>query len=104
MTRKGDYKPASLISWGQVIDALTEFLGADCPLVEVTPVKGEAFRQSMLAADLRATTIHQRLRHAPMFFGNRPEGAYGVAGCRSVSQRRQREHRRKSCPSVTFWH
>ena len=38
-SRKGDYKPASLISWGQVINALTKFLGADCPLVEVTPDK-----------------------------------------------------------------
>ncbi|MBX3420038.1 MAG: hypothetical protein KF752_00640 [Pirellulaceae bacterium] len=39
----GDYKPASLIAWGLVIDALTEFLGADCPIAEVTPAKGEAF-------------------------------------------------------------
>lgn len=68
--RKGDYKPASLIAWGQVIDALTGFLGADCPLVDVTPAKGEAFRQSMLAADLRATTIHKRLQHARMFFAH----------------------------------
>ena len=68
--RKGDYKPASLIAWGQVIDALTRFLGADCPLVDVTPAKGEAFRQSMLAADLRATTIHKRLQHARMFFAH----------------------------------
>ena len=66
--RKGDYKPASLISWGQVINALTGFLGADCPLVDVTSAKGEAFRQSMLAAGLRATTIHKRLQHARMFF------------------------------------
>jgi integrase len=73
--RKGDYKPASLIAWGQVINALTEFLGPDCPLVEVTPAKGEAFRQSMLAANLRATTIHKRLQHARMFFAHaRREG------------------------------
>jgi len=26
-SRKGDYKPASLIAWGQVINALTKFLG-----------------------------------------------------------------------------
>ena len=68
--RKGDYKPASLIAWGQVIDALTGYLGADCPLADVTPAKGEAFRQSMLAADLRATTIHKRLQHARMFFAH----------------------------------
>ena len=68
--RKGDYKPASLIAWGQVIDALTDFLGADCPLEKVTPAKGEEFRQSMLAAGLRATTIHKRLQHARMFFAH----------------------------------
>lgn len=66
-TRKGDYKPASLISWGQVADALMGFLGADCPLADVTPSKAEAFRQSMLAAGLRPTTIHKRLQHARMF-------------------------------------
>ena len=68
--RKGDYKPASLIAWGQVIDALKGFLGIDCPLLDVTPAKGEAFRQSMLTADLRATTIHKRLQHARMFFAH----------------------------------
>src|SRR5262245_27982210 len=51
--RQGDYKPASLIAWRQVIDALTAFLGADCPLADVTPTNAEAFRQSMLAAELR---------------------------------------------------
>jgi len=66
--RKGDYKPASLISWGQVIKALTKFLGPDCPLEDVTPAKAEAFRQSMLASGLRPTTIHKRLQHARMFF------------------------------------
>ena len=66
--RKGDYKPASLIAWGQVINALTEFLGADCPVADVTPAEGEAFRQSMLAAGLRPTTIHKRLQHARLFF------------------------------------
>ena len=69
-TRKGDYKPASLIAWGQVINALTEFMGAGCPLAEVTQAKAEAFQQSMLAADLRATTIHRRLQHARMFFAH----------------------------------
>ncbi len=68
--RKGDYKPASIIGWGQVIKALTSFLGADCPLMEVTPAKAEAFRQSMLAVHLRATTIHKRLQHARMFFAH----------------------------------
>lgn len=65
-----DYKPASLIAWRQVARALTEFLGADCPLAEVTPERAEAFRQSMLAAGLRATTIHKRLQHARMFFSH----------------------------------
>ncbi|TWU06875.1 site-specific tyrosine recombinase XerC [Symmachiella macrocystis] len=69
-SRKGDYKPTSLIAWGQVVNALTGFLGADCPLTEVTPDKAEAFRQSMLAAELRATTIHKRLQHARMFFAH----------------------------------
>ncbi len=67
-SRKGDYKPASLIAWGQVINALTAFFGSDCLLTDVTPAKSEAFRQSMLARGLRATTIHKRLQHARMFF------------------------------------
>ncbi len=66
--RKGDYKPASITAWGQVIKKLTNFLGVDCPLSEVTEAKAEAFRQSMLAANLRPTTIHKRLQHARMFF------------------------------------
>lgn len=69
-SRKGDYKPASLIACGQVIDALTGFLGTDCRLSDVTPAKAEAFRQSMLTAKLRATTIHKRLQHARMFFAH----------------------------------
>lgn len=68
--RKADYKPASLIAWVQVIAALTEFLGADCRLREVTPAKAEAFRQSVLASGLRATTIHKRLQHARLFFAH----------------------------------
>lgn len=68
--RKGDYKPASLIAWGQVINALTKFMGAACPLVDVTPAKAEAFRQFMLSTGLRATTIHKRLQHARMFFAH----------------------------------
>jgi integrase len=67
-TRKGDYKPASLVAWGQVIGALKNFLGDACPIADVTPVKAEAFRQSMLSAGLRPTTIHKRLQHARMFF------------------------------------
>ena len=67
-SRKADYKPASLRAWSQVINALTKFFGADCTLVEVTPEKAEAFRQSMISAKLRATTIHKRLQHARMFF------------------------------------
>jgi integrase len=66
--RKGDYKPASLIAWGQVVQALTKFFGSGCPVKDVTPIKAEAFRQSMLLNELRATTIHKRLQHARMFF------------------------------------
>lgn len=34
--RKGDYKPASLIAWRQVINTLPGFFGADCPLADVS--------------------------------------------------------------------
>ncbi len=67
-SRVGDYKPASLRAWKQVTKALKDFLRSDCPLAEVTATKAESFRQSMLAADLSATTIHKRLQHARMFF------------------------------------
>ena len=36
----------------------------------MTPARAEAFRQSLLAADLRATTIHKRLQHARMVFNH----------------------------------
>lgn len=68
--RRGDYKPASLIAWGQVVAALTKFLGADSRLEEVTAAQAEAFRQSMVASGLRATTIHKRLQHARLFFAH----------------------------------
>lgn len=66
--RKGDYKPASLLAWQQVIDALVRFLGSGCLLKDVTPERAESFRQSMLTSGLRATTIHKRLQHARLFF------------------------------------
>ena len=66
-SRASDYKPASRIAWGQVGKALVAFFGADCPLPAVTPDKADAFRQSMVAAGLRPTTIHKRLQHARMF-------------------------------------
>ena len=66
--RKSDYKPASVRAWGQVIDGLVAFLGADCPIRRVTQENAEEYRQSMLAAGLRATTIHKRLQHARMIF------------------------------------
>ncbi len=68
--RKGDYKPASLIAWGQVIDALAKHFGDDCALDSIDPAKAESFRQSMIKSDLRATTIHKRLQHARMFFAD----------------------------------
>lgn len=69
-SRMGDYKPASLIAGKQVIDSLTEFLGSEFPIREVTSVKAEAYRQKLLAAKLRPTTIHKRLQHARMFFSH----------------------------------
>ena len=69
-TRKNDYKPASLIAWGQVIDAMKAFFGTDCPIASVTATQGEAFRQSMVNAGLRATTIHKRLQTARMVFSH----------------------------------
>lgn len=69
-SRRSNFKPGSLISWGQVVSALTKFLGADCSIVAVTPEQAEGFRQSMLAAGLRATTISKRLQHARMSFNH----------------------------------
>ena len=66
--RKGDYKPASLIAWGQVIDALTDFFGADRSLADVTPAKAEAFRQSMLEAGLRRDDDSQAVATRPHVF------------------------------------
>jgi integrase len=67
-SRKGDYKPASLIAWGQVSKALREFFGDCAPLTSISQARAEEFRQAMLAGDLRPTTIHKRLQHARMFF------------------------------------
>ena len=53
------------------------------PVDHVTPTKGEAFRQSMLAAGLRPTTIHKRLQHARMFFNLRQ--AARACCCRTPS-------------------
>ena len=66
--RRGGYKPASLIAWGQVARSLVEFFGADCPLHSITPASAEAFRQYMVKAGYRQTTVHKRLQHARMFF------------------------------------
>jgi integrase len=66
--RESDYKPASIVAWRQVSDALIESLGESTPLRAVTPGKAEDFRQAMVNSGLRATTIHKRLQHARMFF------------------------------------
>lgn len=66
--RKGDYKPASIIIWGQAIRLLKEFFGAERNLSEIDAPKAEAFRQSLLAAGMRPATIHKRLQYARMFF------------------------------------
>lgn len=71
----GDYKPASLISWGQVIKLLKRFFGA-CSLDDVTPERAEALRASMIAQGLRPTTINKRLQHARMFFANAVQQGY----------------------------
>jgi integrase len=68
-SRKGDYKPASLVAWGQVVAALNECFG-DRPIEEITVADAESFRQSMLMAGLRPTTIHKRLQHARTFFAH----------------------------------
>jgi integrase len=59
-----------MISWGRVINALTEYFGADRPLDKVTQAGGEAFLQSMLKSELRATTIQKRLQHGRMSFAH----------------------------------
>lgn len=66
--RRADYKPASIIAWGQVASRLVEFLGETCRLDAVTPAKAEEFRRWLIDRKLRPTTIHKRLQHARMFF------------------------------------
>ena len=59
---------ASLIAWGQVMKAMTQFFGTEYLLKDVTSAKAEEFRQSMLTGKLRATTVHKRLQHARLCF------------------------------------
>jgi len=68
--RKSNYKPASVIVWKQVAKDLKAFLNETCPLMNVTPDRAEAFRQSLVTKGLRATTIHKRLQIARMFFSH----------------------------------
>ena len=69
-TRRSSYKPASLLAWGQVVARLLEHFGSDCPLSEITHARAEGFRQAMIAAGLRPTTIHKRLQHARLIFAH----------------------------------
>ena len=46
VARRGDYKPASLVAWGQVVAALKACFGPDCPVSDVTAARAEAFRQA----------------------------------------------------------
>ncbi len=68
--RERGYKPSSLVVWRQVAKGLVRFFGADRPLASLTPADAEAFRQHLVQAGLRATTVHKRLQHARMFFAH----------------------------------
>jgi len=66
--RRSSYKTASLIAWGQVVRGLVDQFGADCQLSSITSAKAEGYRQALIAAGLRPTTIHKRLQHARLMF------------------------------------
>ncbi len=57
------HKPTSLRAWGQTATGLIEQFGPR-PLASLDHADGEAFRATMQARKLRATTIHKRLGHA----------------------------------------
>src|SRR5262249_28702900 len=58
------HKPTSLRAWGQTVAGLVEQFGPR-PLASLGHADGEAFRAAMQGRELRATTIHKRLGHAP---------------------------------------
>lgn len=69
LSSRAEYKPASRRAWRQVTDALTTQFG-NLRLSELSRDDAEAYRQKMIADGLRATTIHKRLNHARMIFGD----------------------------------
>jgi len=85
--RRADYKPASLVVWGQVVAALNKLWG-DQPIEEITEADAEGFRQSMVKSQLRPTTIHKRLQHARTFFAHaKKDGLIAVNPFASVKHR-----------------
>jgi integrase len=63
-----DYKPASLVAWGQVVRDLRQHFGADRPLRGIDRSAAEAFRQWLVERGLRPATVAKRLQHARMIF------------------------------------
>jgi integrase len=63
-----DYKPASLVAWGQVARDLRQHFGADRQLRCIDRSAAEGFRQWLIERDLRSTTVAKRLAHARMIF------------------------------------
>jgi integrase len=63
-----DYKPASLVAWGQVARDLRQHFGPDRPLRGIDRSAAEAFRSWLVERGLRPTTVAKRLQHARMMF------------------------------------
>jgi integrase len=63
-----DYKPASLVAWGQVARDLRQHFGADRQLRCIDRGAAEGFRQWLIERGLRPTTVSKRLQHARMMF------------------------------------
>jgi integrase len=57
------HKPASLLAWGQTVNALRDQFGGRW-LTTLAYGDGEALRTAMQGRGLRSTTIHKRLGHA----------------------------------------
>ena len=65
--RASGYKPASLISWGQVIRDCVQLFG-DKDISQVTEAEARTFRDALIARGLRPTTIQKRLQHSRTIF------------------------------------
>src|SRR5262245_2387893 len=57
---------ASAVVWGQAVRDINELFG-NRPLTSLTHADGEALRDSLLARELRSTTVHKRLTLARQF-------------------------------------